>query len=71
VGNDARFTVTTSGWPAQWMGAEHAVVAAAHMLQALPQIRFRDAQPLPLSEQDHCGVALAAASKSSHGLSRS
>lgn len=47
------------------------VLAAAHMQQPLPQIQllaaqadqFRDAQPVPVGEQDHRGVAVAMASE--------
>lgn len=56
--------------PAQGVGAGHPILAAAHMQQPLPQIQllapqadqFRDAEPVPVGEQDHGGIALTVTS---------
>jgi hypothetical protein len=53
------------------MGTGETVLAAVHMQEALSQInllapqpdQFRDAEPVPISEQDHCGIALTVASE--------
>jgi len=55
--------------PAQRMGAGQPVLAAAYVQQALPQInllapqpdQFRHAEPVPVGEQDHRGIALTVA----------